>query len=216
MIGLFLCNPNRMTQTIEERKQEFRDSLKLSLISFKNPRFSRSRKPDILYRSTWEIANTPPYFQSSEEIFFVRNDWRGTIIGSFFIIVAIVLSFIVDFDKHAFSILVLIFFAIAGGKILITALDKRIKIEIDRKGIFYYKWLRCIEWSDVVATYIEENKEDEYTIINLLIYFHDVEDDTIKQKLVPLDGLKTDMVEVSFFVEYIKLKAGFPTEPSHY
>ncbi|MGN6492456.1 MAG: hypothetical protein ACTHLE_10715 [Agriterribacter sp.] len=207
-----------MAQTLEERKQELRENLKLSLISFKKTWSDWSSKPDVCYRSTWEIANTPPYFQSSEEIFIVQNEWRMVFVGAFttafgiwFLIIATMGS-----NTNVIAFLGSMAFVIMGIAISIRALDKRTKIWIDKTGIFYYKWPKLIEWKDIIATYMEEKEDGEHTTRNLLIYFHDTEDDMIKQKLLPLDGLKTDIVEVSFFVEYIKMKAGFPTNPSHY
>lgn len=205
-----------MTQILEERKQQFRNELKQSLIPFKKKHFSWGSQPGISYESTWSIANTPPYFQSNREVFIVRNNpWHG-LGGIFIFIIVFCAIFFAKAYNNAFAMAFLLVFVWIGIKMIVKALDKKPKLTIDSRGILYYEWMGFIGWKDIISTYILERKNEDDNTRNLLIYFHDTEDDTIKQKLVTLDGLRTDIIEVSFFVEYIKLKAGFPTEPLHY
>ncbi|MGN6435085.1 MAG: hypothetical protein ACTHMM_01080 [Agriterribacter sp.] len=205
-----------MTQTLEERKQEFREELKQASATFKKPVFSWQSKSDMGYLSTWLIANTPPYYQSTQEVFIARNN-PGSILEGIFIFFFVFCM--VVFAKAYENNLAMCFLSIPvwiGIKAIIKGLDKKPKLTIDSHGILYHEWFGYIGWKDIISTYMLEKDDGEHTTTNLLIYFYDTEDDMIKQKLVSLDGWKTDIVELSFFIEYIKMKAGFPTNPSHY
>lgn len=200
-----------MLQSLEEGKQEFRDTLKASLISQKRPSFTWSNKTYLNHESTWDIANTFPYYQSTDEVFVVGNN-RWHALGGVFCL--IIVFFIIVFAKAYEQPIAIIFLAIfvwMGLKIIMNALDRKVKLIIDKKGIFYHDWLNYIKWEDVAATYIKELYDGENTNRFLVIFFYDTEEEVFKQKEASIDGLKTDVREVSFFVEYIKMKAGYPT-----
>lgn len=69
-----------------------------------------------------------------------------------------------------------------GIKIILTALDKKIKLAIDKKGIFYYEWPNYMEWKNIISTYIKEWDDGENINTILLIFYHDPEDNMFKQK----------------------------------
>lgn len=55
-----------------------------------------------------------------------------------------------------------------GIKIILTALDKKIKLAIDKKGIFYYEWPNYMEWKNIISTYIKEWDDGEEVIENYM------------------------------------------------
>lgn len=205
-----------MLQTLEERKQELRDTLKKSLVPRAESFFVLSSKQYPHHESTWAIANTFPYYQSSIEVFEVRNNPRQAFVGFFMLAFVPCIAFLGVVYNYPGVILFILFLIWIGTKQVVAGRDKKTKLCIDKRGIFYHEWSSYIEWKNIISTYIKESEHGEDIQTTLLIFYHDVEDNMFKQKEASIEGLKRDTREISFFVEFIKMKAGFPTLPSYY
>lgn len=97
-----------MEQTLEERKKEFRETLKKSLVFMERPFYTGNRKY-LSHESTWAIANTFPYYQSTNEVFNVRNNKWHALNG---VLCLIVVFLSVVFGKAYKNVIAIIFLAI--------------------------------------------------------------------------------------------------------
>ena len=205
-------------QSLEERKQEFREQLKIDFTPKKANWFQLVGK-GTKYQSTQAIIK--PYSS---------NNWRGhelfvkersLLLLGIFLIVAPLIAFATTYrERNYIQFVVFAVFLCYGFKVIYDPINLKTTLTINQKGIYYHQWAEYINWKDIVITYIQEIREGStthtYTSNWLLVFYHDRKTDLFEKKAIPLYDLKTDIEEVSFAIEYLKTKAGFPTQPEHY
>jgi hypothetical protein len=172
------------------------------------------------YISTVELANTTPYYQSSEEIAIYKYNFKALLFISILEVSFLIFFLVALFLSKDYKFLILIFaivFQIFHYKYLFQLLDRKEKMIISKDGIFSCMWGITINWDDIIATYIL-NKYRRNEITNFLIIHHydDIEN-AFKCSSIKVTDLKiigntnntdSNIKILAFNIEYIKMIAG--------
>lgn len=201
-------------QTLEERKQQFREQLKIDFAPQKYNKFQLFTD-ETKYQSTSSIIRL-----------YSSNNWPGQslivkenslLLLGIFLIVAPLIAFASTYKERNYIIWILfVVFFCYGVKVINDSMHLKTKLIVDSNGIDYYEWPGYIKWQDIVATYIQEEVEGEYSNNWLLIFYHNLVNDSFEKKSISFSDLQTDVKEVCYFIEYLKKKAGFPTQSELY
>lgn len=200
-------------QNLEQRMQQYREMLKIEFAPKEKKRFALFAD-DTKYISTWDIAKTIQGSRNSNQL-----EIRGSslLLLGIFLIVAPIVGFISTYkEENYISWIFFPIFLILGIKILYDSARPKVKLLLDEKGLFFYEWTGYIEWENIVSTYIKENQDDENQTKYLLLFYYNKEINDFLRIEILLNNLKTSAEEISYFIEELKSKAGFPTQPGFY
>jgi hypothetical protein len=165
----------------------------------------------VTYKTTWEIANTPPYIQKNIDSLVVVNE-KHSWIPMLGFIVFFILTFFAnnnpEKDSVNFGVVLFFFFLVLLlGITIIHNADRSPKIVIDKKGICLCKINLQVIWERIVETYIKEDYNGEDTSYSLYIRYIDDKYLSFETAEIPISGFMQGFEEIAYAIEYIKKNA---------
>ncbi len=166
---------------------------------------------NVTYKTTWEIANTPPYIQKNIDSLVVVNE-KHSWIPMLGFIVFFILTFFANNNPEKDSVnlgIVLFFFflVLLLGITIIHNADRSPKIVIDKNGICLCKINLQVILERIVETYIKEDYNVEDTSYNLYIRYIDDKYLSFETAEIPISGFMQGFEEIAYAIEYIKKNA---------
>lgn len=200
--------------TFEERKRYFLEEIKAAYFTKRRSKSDWLIQKDA-YTPTWQIKANNNYGKPLANELLVKENPK--IIMGIFVMIASIVAFISSYNEtNIFFKACFIAFFCYAVKLLLDSKKKPAKIRLSAKGIHYYEWPAYIPWVNVVATCIQSNENDESPTEKLLIFYCFPDSASLEQRDVLLADLETDTIEISHYIEDLKMKAGFPTHPADY
>ena len=194
---------------LREQFEAERQRLAIEFIPPKKSWWMSSTK--VTYKTTWEIANTPPYIQKNINSLVVVNEKHSWILMLLFVIFFILMFSLNSNSKEDYSnfiwIIFLIFLAFLLGQSIIHSADRSPKIVIDKLGICLCKINLQVIWERIVETYIQEDYNGEDTSYSLYIRYIDDKYLSFETAEIPISGFMQGFEEIAYAIEYIKKNA---------
>lgn len=196
-----------MNETLKKRQIELLQTLKERFREQPQRWWQQKEKT---YKTTWDVGNTYEDYQVPSEEITIRYNLKAAIYRiaalHLFMFLFFYQSWSQDSGNPYISITMLMIFVMLE---LRSIVDRKPKIVITSKSIWFQKLKMEIAWEDFMASYIEEDHSSDSITRSLILFHYDRFSDTIYETTMKLnDDLEMNDAMLCYYIEYWKIKTG--------